>query len=125
MVESKKVLVAYDPDNSNMRSSDFLVPVQLEVCEMALLGCRSGKLWKYGLVVLTSRAVNQNDLFAKLVDAGQKVQSVDACLSRLESFVEQLNSTKIGNIVKISSFNDNLKLEVVANTPGAFAKLQG
>ena len=92
---------------------------------MALLGCRSGKLWKYGLVVLTSRAVNQNDLFAKLVDAGQKVQSVDACLSRLESFVEQLNSTKIGNIVKISSFNDNLKLEVVANTPGAFAKLQG
>ena len=77
MVESKKVLVAYDPDNSNMRSSDFLVPVQLEVCEMALLGCRSGKLWKYGLVVLTSRAVNQNDLFAKLVDAGQKVQSVD------------------------------------------------
>ena len=125
MVESKKVLVAYDPDNSNMRSSDFLVPVQLEVCEMALLGCRSGKLWKYGLVVLTSRAVNQNDLFAKLVDAGQKVQSVDACLSRLESFVEQLNSPTIGNIVKISSFNDNLKLEVVANTPGAFAKLQG
>ncbi|MEZ5948745.1 MAG: hypothetical protein R3C12_05895 [Planctomycetaceae bacterium] len=77
------------------------------------------------MVVLTSRAVNQNDLFAKLVDAGQKVQSVDACLSRLESFVEQLNSTKIGVIVKISSFNDNLKLEVVANTPGAFAKLQG
>lgn len=124
MVDSKKVLVAFDPDNSNAQSSDFLVPVQLEGGNMALLGCRSGKLWKYGMVVLTSRAVNKNDIFARLVEAGHKVQSVDACLSRLELFVEKLRGTKIGNIIKISANNYDIRLEVVASTPSAFAKLQ-
>ncbi|RCS48328.1 hypothetical protein DTL42_13470 [Bremerella cremea] len=124
MVESKKVLVAFDPDNPDKQSSDFLVPVQLEDNEMALLGSRSGKLWKYGLVVLTSRAVNKNDLFAKLVDSGQKVPDVEACLAQLESFVVQLKTVKIGNIVSIAIDNDAWRLTVVANTPGGFAKAQ-
>lgn len=124
MAESKKVLVAFDPDNPDKQSSDFLVPVQLEDKEMALLGSRSRKLWKYGLVVLTSRAVNKNDLFAKLVDTGQKIPDVDACLARLESFVEQLKTVKIGNIVSIVIDNDACRLVVVATTPGAFAKIQ-
>lgn len=124
MAESKKVLVAFDPDNPDKQSSDFLVPVQLEDNEMALLGSRSGKLWKYGLVVLKSRAVNKNDLFANLVDTGQKVSDVDACLARLESFVVQLKTVKIGNIVSIATGNDAWRLSVVANTPGGFAKAQ-
>lgn len=124
MAESKKVLVAFDPDTPDKQSSDFLVPVQLEDNEMALLGSRSGKLWKYGVVVLTSRAVNKNDLFAKLVDSGQKVPDVEACLARLESFVEQLKMVKIGNIVSIATGNVAWRLNVVANTPSGFAKAQ-
>ena len=124
MAESKKVLVAFAPDNPDKQSSDFLVPVQLKDNEMALLGSRSGKLWKYGVVVLTSRAVNENDFFAKLVDTGQKVPDVDACLARLESFVMQLKTVKIGNIVNIAIDNDAWRLTVVANTPGGFAKAQ-
>lgn len=124
MAESKKVLVAFDPDNPDKQSSDFLVPVQLEDNEMALLGSRSEKLWKYGLVVLTSRAVNKNDLFANLVDTGQKVPDVEACLARLESFVEQLKMVKIGNIVSIATGNVAWRLNVVANTPSGFTKAQ-
>lgn len=124
MVESRKVLVAFDPDKPDKQSSDFLVPIYPEGSKMALLGSRSGKLWKYGLVVLTSRAVNKNDLFAKLVDAGQKVPSVDACLSRLEAFVEQMKAVKIGNIVSLATDDDKWKLTVVANTPSGFAKIQ-
>jgi hypothetical protein len=122
MVESKRILVAFDQDNPGQKSSDLLVPIQAEDGELALLGIRSEKLWKHGLVVLTSRAINENDLFARLVDTGRRIPRVDDCLSRLRAFVEQLRSVKIGNIVSISSNDDGLKLCIAANTPGGFAK---
>lgn len=122
MAESRKVLVAFDPVNPGRKSSDFLVPIVTDDGELALLGSRSGKIAPYGLVVMTNKTVNENDLFAKLVDTGRTIASVDECLARLAKFIDQLNIVRIGNIVEISSNNRELKLEVAANTPSGFSR---
>lgn len=122
VAESKKVLVAFDPEKPDKQSSDFLVPVPIEGGGVALLGSKSGKVASYGLVVLTGKSVNENDLFAKLVDTGQKVASVDECLARLSTFIEQVKGVRIGNIVEVESAGGTLKLNVAANTPSGFSK---
>lgn len=122
VAESKKVLVAFDPEKPDKQSSDFLVPIPTEDGGVALLGSKSGKVASYGLVVLTGKSVNENDLFAKLVDTGQKVPSVDECLTRLIAFNEQVKAVRIGNIVEIETANGELKLNVAAKSPSGFSK---
>ena len=122
MAESKKVLVAFDPEKPDKQSSDFLVPIPTEGGGVALRGSKSGKLAAYGLVVMTGNSVNENDLFAKLVDTGQKVPSVDECLARLSAYIEQVKSVRIGNIVELESSDGGMKLNVAANTPSGFSK---
>jgi hypothetical protein len=122
VAESKKVLVAFDPEKPDKQSSDFLVPIPTEGGGVALLGSKSGKVAAYGLVVMTGKSVNENDLFAKLVDTGQKVPSVDECLARLSAYIEQVKSVRIGNIVELESSDGGMKLNVAANTPSGFSK---
>ncbi len=122
VAESRKVLVAFDPEKPDKQSSDFLLPVPTESGGVVFLGSKSGKIASYGLVVMTGKSVNENDLFAKLVDTGQKVPSVDECLARLSGFIEQVKTVRIGNIVEIESVDGALKLNVVANTPSGFSK---
>jgi len=119
MAESKKVLVAFDPAKPDKQSNDFLIPMKTENGDTVLLGSRSGKVSPFGLVVLTSKPVNENDLFAKLVDAGHKVARVEDCLAGLSRFIEDIKIVRIGNIVEM---NADCKLVVVANTPSGFPK---
>jgi len=122
MAESKKVLVAFDPENPDKQSSDFLVPMHNDAGGIDLFGTRSGKTVPYGMVVLTSRAITENDLFAKLVDTGRKVASVDETLALLASFVEAMKTVKIGNVVEAESDGDGVKLTVAARSPSGFGK---
>ena len=122
MAESKKVLVAFDPKKPDKQSSDFLVPIPTEDDGLALLGSKSREVASFGLVVMAGKSVNENDLFAKLVDTGQKVSSVDDCIARLIAFIEQVKSVRMGNIVKIESVDGVMKLNVAANTPAGFSK---
>jgi hypothetical protein len=123
MAESKKVLVAFDPENPDKSSSDFLVPVQTESGDIEFFGTRSGKSVRYGMVILTSRAITENDLFAKLVDTGRKVPNVANTLEVLVKFLEVMKSVKIGNVVEVEGGSDNtVSLLVASNTPSGFGK---
>ncbi len=40
-------------------------------------------------------------MFAKLVDSGRKIESVDQTMANLAAYVQQLGSFKIGNVLSI------------------------
>ncbi|MCL4207972.1 MAG: hypothetical protein KJ000_36255 [Pirellulaceae bacterium] len=123
MAESKKALVAFDPERPDKSSSDFLIPVRINLDEIRFLGTRSGTTVRYGMTVLTSRAITENDLFAKLVDTGQKITNVADTLQVLARFLDAMKSVKIGNIVELGgASSDTISLLIVANTPSGFAK---
>lgn len=123
MAQSKKVLVAFDPEKPDKSSSDFLVPVQVESGDIEFFGTRSGKTVRYGMVILTSRAITENDLFAKLVDTGRKVPNVANTLEVLANFLEAMKSVKIGNVVEVEGGGDTaVSLLVASNTPSGFGK---
>ena len=122
MAESKKVLVAFDAEKPEKSSSDFLVPVRNESGEFEFFGTKSGKTIPYGMVILTGRAVTENDLFAKLVDTGMKVPSVEETLGTLCSFLAAMKTVKIGNVVTVAAAEEGVALEVASNTPSGFGK---
>ena len=123
MAQSRKVVVAFDPEKPDKSSSDFLVPVQGESGDIEFFGTRSKKTVRYGTVILTSRAITENDLFAKLVDTGRKVPNVANTLEVLANFLEAMKSVKIGNVVEVEGGNDNtVSLLVASNTPSGFGK---
>lgn len=123
MAESKKMLVAFDPEKPDKASSDFLVPVLGESGEIELIGTRSKKSSRYGIVILTGRAVTENDLFAKLVDTGRKISNVVETLDMLGKFLEAMKTVRIGNIVEVAGRPENSIIFVVASkTPSGFGK---
>ena len=80
------------------------------------------KTVRYGLVVLTSRAIGENDLFAKLVDTGLTIGSVDDALALLESFLKNVKEMKIGGVVEVETLGQEMRLTVVAKSPSGFGK---
>lgn len=98
---SKKALVRFDPKKPEKGSSDFLAPIRNESGGIVLASLMNGKVAKYGLVIFTGRTVTSNDVFAKLVDSGKKIISVDETLADLDAYVEQLGSFSIGNVVAL------------------------
>jgi hypothetical protein len=79
---TKKLLVAFDPKKPDQRSSDFLVVV-LEGTEPKLVGLKSKKTAVSGLMVYLGKEIKANDLFAKLVDTGRRIESVEQTLRTL------------------------------------------
>jgi hypothetical protein len=122
LAESRKVLVPFDSHHPANQSSDFLVPVVGDAGDFQLVGTRSHALARHGMVVLTSRFMSENDLFATMVDGGFKIPSVDETLSLLLRYVQEMDGVKIGNIVQAASRGGVLELVVVAKSPSGFAK---
>jgi len=119
MAQTKKLLVAFDPQQSKSPSSDFLVPVQAEE-RTILYGLKSECEHMYGLMIYLGQAITENDLFAKLVDSGTKIANVDETVSRLRQYIEKLQSLRIGNVVRLHPDETGIggfELELVANTP--------
>jgi len=104
---SKKSLVRFDPQKTGKQSSDFLAPIRDEGGELVLASLKNGIESEYGLVIFTGRTVTSNDVFAKLVDSGRKIVSVDETLADFEAYVEQLGSFNIGNVLELKR-NENL-----------------
>jgi hypothetical protein len=99
---TKKLLVAFDPKKPDQRSSDFLVVV-LEGAEAKLVGVKSKKTAASGLMVYLGKEIKANDLFAKLVDTGRKIESVEQTLRTLESYIEKLQDFRIGNLLSVEA----------------------
>jgi len=124
MAETKKLLVAFNPEQPKTPSSDFLIPFQAEG-RTILYGMKSGHEHMYGLMIYVGRAITENDLFAKLVDSGTKIESVDETVSLLRQYIEKLQSLHIGNVVRIQashSGTSSFELELVAKTPAGVAR---
>ncbi len=92
--------MAFNPDEPTATSSDFLLPVLVDGSPK-FLGLSSGKYYDYGMVVMTGKEVTVNDVFAKLLDSGRKIESVDQTLEYITKYLEFLKSFKIGNVIRI------------------------
>ncbi len=111
---TKKMLTAFEVNNPEKASSDFLVPV-IEEDRFVLFGTKSKRISSLGRVVFVGREITVNDVFARLVDSGRKVPVVADTLSSIGNYIDQLNGLKIGQVVEIVEDVENecFKLEPV------------
>lgn len=106
--KTKKLLVGHDPEKPTAGAGDFLAVV-FEEGRPCLLGLRSRRLWQSGRMVYIGREVTENDLFARLVDTGRRIENVRNTLDTLREYVRFLQGYRIGNV---------LTLEPSSNTAG-------
>ena len=97
---TKKCLVAFDPDKPQAKSSDFLCPV-VNDGNLSLFGLKTKKVHEMGMVVYTGKDLSPNDVFARLVDTGRKITSVDNVLKTISDYLEALRIQRIGDVVTI------------------------
>jgi len=121
MAETKKLLVPFDAARPRSNAEGYLIPSIVDG-QYVLVELTKGRPHAYGLTVYVGRAVTENDLFARMVDSGAKISSVDETLSRLRRYVEKVQSLHIGNVVRvrISGEESIFELDVVARTPSGF-----
>jgi hypothetical protein len=122
MAETKKLLVPFDPTKPRWNPNEFLVPCHADI-GIGFRGLKNGQAYEFGRMVYIGKPITENDLFAKLVDSGAVISSVDDTLCLLRSYVEGLQSLKIGNVARIRSAKHGnhceVEFELVANTPSA------
>lgn len=117
ILTTKKLLVAYDPLIPESGSGDFLVPV----CDSTgrfFFGLRSQKRYEQGRMVYLGKEITMNDIFAKLVDSGRKIESVSRTTDLIREYMRMLQDYKIGNIIGIESSDDescSFRLTKIAN----------
>ncbi|MEK7674629.1 MAG: hypothetical protein AAB676_02180 [Verrucomicrobiota bacterium] len=108
-MKTKKLLVAFDPSKPRIGSGDFLVPVW-ENDTPFFLGTKSKKLYQFGRVVFIGKEINENDLFARLVETGKRIQSVEKTLKDISDYLAAIPVHRIGDILQIDRQNDRLIL---------------
>lgn len=126
-MKTKKILVAFDPARPQSRSSDFAVPVA-GPGGVQLVGIQSGKPVAQGVMVFLGREVAVNDVFARLVDSGRRIESVDATVKLLGDYLTMLQEHKIGNVIALEPVEGEgagFRLTKVANTPSGAANAGG
>jgi len=121
---TKKLLVTFNPSNPDAGAGDFVVPVS-EDGRVFFIGMRSKKRSELGRMVYVGKDVTVNDLFAKLVDSGRKVPSVEQTVKMLTDYVVMLQEHKVGNIISVeaNAASAGFGLTKVANTPAGATKL--
>lgn len=116
---TKKLLVAYGASDVGPRSGDFLALIS-DTTGYFLWGLKSNQPSERGMMVYTGREVTVNDVFAKLVNSGRKIDNVSQTLNCLEAYITMLQEFKIGNILAVEQRSDSacgFKLIKVANAP--------
>jgi hypothetical protein len=72
------------------------------------------------MVVFIGVGITENDLFAKLVDSGARIESVKPTLQLLAEYIMQLQHFTIGNVVRMRAAatpTESLSLELVSKDP--------
>lgn len=105
-MNSRKIIVPFDIENPSKKINDFLYP-KLRSDGASFFQVSNEKEWKYGMVVLKGGGITENDLFARIVDAKTKIESVDILLNTLLVYLEKINDFSIGNIIILESSNDD------------------
>lgn len=84
---------------------EHLVPCLEMPRQNVFVGVKTGKKYDKGYVVYVGREVNPDDILKKL---NLSVEAIPEARSILESFVQELQAYKIGNVISVS-FPDNSK----------------
>lgn len=122
-METKKILVPFDLQNPDKKINGFLYPnINLEQID-TFHEINKGKEWKTGMIVLVNQPITTNDVFAKIVDSGKKINSVNDLLNHIENYLEQVSKFKIGDIIGIEPLNNSFKLIKMEKPPRRVAKL--
>lgn len=117
-MKTKKMPTSVTFGNFKSKSNEFLIPFTGKD-RKGFKGIVSGEPSQYGAIKFIGTQITSNDVFAKLVDNGHKIDNVDEILTALADFLDQLQQFKVGNIISISySDNDNsFKLNKIADRP--------
>lgn len=99
-MQTRKLIAPIDLKKPDRNIRDFAYPAFIDNT-WHLVGFNSGKIWQYGMIVFIGTAVTENDLFARIVDSGRKIESVRALLESLVELSIQVNNFKIGNVVEV------------------------
>lgn len=99
-METKKLLAAYDVSQPDAQPGELLVP-WVDNGQLALVGMRSGKAYSHGVVVYVGREVSEQDLFARLVDAGRIFPDLDQAMAGIARYVSLVRQEKIGTVLML------------------------
>lgn len=116
-MKTKKMPVSITFKDFNTKLEEFVIPFAGKE-KKGFRGLNSGNASKYGMITFIGKKISANDIFAKLVDSGQKIDDVDATLSIISQYLEELQQFKVGNVISVS-YTDDLafKLAKEANKP--------
>ena len=86
---------------------------------------RTKRMSACGTMVCIGREITENDVFARLVDTGRKIDNVSQTLESIKAYLSQLQEYKIGNVLAIEPSAEEpcgFKLKFIANTTHAARK---
>ena len=106
---TKKILAPIDLEKPNKKISGFLYP-NIDEEQVSFFEINKGKEWQAGLVVFVGQEITKNDLFAKIVDSGKKIRSVDELLMNLDDYLKQIRLFKIGDIIGVKPRGNGFEL---------------
>lgn len=123
-METKKLLAAYDLSQPDAQPGELLVPWVYNG-QLALVGMRSGKAYSYGVVVYVGREVSEQDVFARLVDAGRIFPDLDQAMADIARYVSLVRQEKIGTVLMLvgDGPSDSFRLSPVTEDKPPRSKL--
>ena len=101
------------------KASEFLIPAR-HAKFSCFCGLKSGNHYKYGAVSYVGRKVSVHDVFAKLVDSGQRIENVDETIKMIESYILMLQDYRIGNVLTVEPSETDacgFRLHKIADRP--------
>lgn len=107
---TKKLISPIDLEQPNKIIKGFLYPNFDSEKINSFIELSKEKEWKTGIIVFTGKDINKSELFAKIVDSGKKIKSVNDLLHKLENYLTQIKSFKIGDIVGIKETNNGFEI---------------
>jgi hypothetical protein len=118
-ITTKKLPVSISYGKYQAKSHEFLIP-PLTNGVGEFQGLISGKPFLYGALSYLGKDITVNDLFAKLVDSGRKIESVERTVAVLQSYLRMLQDYKIGNILAVEACSEEpcgFRLKKIADAP--------
>jgi hypothetical protein len=114
----RRLLVAYDEARPSAGQGDFLAVVRVGGTP-SLWGVRSRQFVQTGRMVFTGKDVEAEELFARLVDSGCKIENVQQTLTDLAAYLRLLGDLKLGNVVSLARTEDEpgFALTKIADMP--------
>ncbi len=109
-MKTRKLLAPYDLQNPSKKINSFLYPDIDSNQNNFFTDIKSQKKWEAGIVVFIQSDISKNDFFAKIVDSGKAIESVNVLLESLDNYFEQISSFKVGDVIGLQSLENGFEL---------------